>query len=281
MLDRKPLPQNILRRGRNRKRIRIAAHLGGFLICLGIVTTYSATGLSQPGLPYQETDLRNPLKTNPCHGCNLTAANQSSAKIVGTSVHGANPSSPNLKGMETYEDKINQFASLVVAKLENRYKTPIQFDIPLKIVFLSESDIAYTWCKETNHGNTESKKFNACINDDGVEAYYDISKSSIILRNDLLFDRNYDVGSIVHEVVHYVQDRHGLTWHGRYAMCLPLLEYEAMGLELELMNDLDIRISDWYKIHVNKWKKKFADRLTGKPNCSTDSLLKLASPLHV
>ena len=76
MLDRKPLPQNILRRGRNRKRLRIAAHLGGFLICLGIVTTYSAVGLSQPGLPYQETDLNNTLQTNPWHGCDLTATNQ-------------------------------------------------------------------------------------------------------------------------------------------------------------------------------------------------------------
>ena len=76
MLDRKPLPQNILRFITEAGFTFIATHLGGFLICLGIVTTYSAAGLSQPGLPYQETDLNNTLQTNPCHGCDLTAINQ-------------------------------------------------------------------------------------------------------------------------------------------------------------------------------------------------------------
>ena len=171
-----------------------------------------------------------------------------------------------------YENKVYQIALKTVSNLENRYKTPIQFDVPLKIVFLSESDIGYTWCKQTNYGNTKSKNFNECINDDAVEAYYDIGKGTIILRNDLSFNRTYDVGSIVHEVVHYVQDRHGLTWRGNYARCISLLEYEAMSIELELINDLDIQISDWFKSYAKRWEKKFADRLTGKINCSIDSL---------
>ena len=171
-----------------------------------------------------------------------------------------------------YEIKVYQIALKTVSNLENRYKTPIQFDIPLNIIFLSEFDVGYTWCKEINYGNTESKKFNDCINDDAVEAYYDISKKSLILKNDLEFNKTYDVGSIVHEVVHYVQDRHGLTWHGNYAMCTSLLEYEAMSLEIELINDVsDIQISSSYKSYVKKWKNKFADRLTGKANCNINS----------
>ena len=72
--------------------------------------------------------------------------------------------------------------------------------------------------------------------------------------------------------MHYVQDRHGLTWHGNYAMCTSLLEYEAMSIEIELIKDLDIQISDWFKSYAKRWEKKFADRLTGKINCSIDSL---------
>ena len=56
-----------------------------------------------------------------------------------------------------YENKVYQIALKTVSNLENRYKTPIQFDVPLKIVFLSESDIGYTWCKQTNYGNTPAK----------------------------------------------------------------------------------------------------------------------------
>tara|TARA_B100000809_G_C14992822_1_gene478662 strand:+ start:210 stop:815 length:606 start_codon:yes stop_codon:yes gene_type:complete len=172
-----------------------------------------------------------------------------------------------------YENKVYQIALKTVSNLENRYKTPIQFDIPLKIIFLSEFDVGYTWCEETNYGNTKSKKFNKCINDDAVEAYYDISKESLILKNNLEFNKTYDIGSIVHEVVHYVQDRHGLTWHGNYAMCIALLEYEAMSLEIELINDVsDIQISGSYKSYIKKWKNKFADRLTGKANCNINLL---------
>jgi hypothetical protein len=44
MLDRKPLPQNILSRRRNRKRLGFVFHLVGSLVCLGIVTAHLAAG---------------------------------------------------------------------------------------------------------------------------------------------------------------------------------------------------------------------------------------------
>lgn len=172
-----------------------------------------------------------------------------------------------------YEKKVYQIAYATVFKLKDRYSTKVQFDNPLQIKFLSESEIAYTWCKLSNRGNTKSKKFKECVQNDGVEAYYDINTRTMFLRNDLSFDKTYDIGSIVHESTHYVQDMHGLTWRGRNSKCLAWIEYDAMSLELELITALsDIQISDWYKKYVAKWKKKFASQLTGKKNCNINSL---------
>jgi|APSaa5957512535_1039671.scaffolds.fasta_scaffold00113_81 hypothetical protein len=162
--------------------------------------------------------------------------------------------------------KIYNIVENTIKKLEGRFPTPVEFDVSWNIELRHADEIKHSWCK-TKSKSVTSIKFKDCMQKDAVESYYDIGRSTLILKKTLLLDDAYDVGSIIHEVVHYVQHRHGLTRRGSYSLCVALLEYQAMIIEQELITDSGLYIPSWYSNYLNKWKNKFQNQLTDKPNC--------------
>jgi hypothetical protein len=160
-----------------------------------------------------------------------------------------------------------RIVELTIKHLKGRYKHPVQYNIDWNIRLLDETEIAKRWCGA--YGSENSVQYIECMGRDRVEAYYEVSTGTIILKKSLSLDDPYDVGSIIHEVVHFVQDRHGLTSRGERSKCRAWLEYEATLIEKELVQQLDIHIPDWYKDHWHKWLKHWASKLDDNGNCVT------------
>lgn len=170
--------------------------------------------------------------------------------------------------MSEYESKIYSFANAIIPKIEHRYKNSIQFDIPLQMTFVSEHEITTSWCKG-------KKDYKECVRRDSVEAYYVAQTNTMYLRNNLSLTRSFDVSVIIHEIIHYVQNKHGLFWvtNGQYPMCIAWLEYDAASFSNEILDELGIYRQEWEIKFNHKWINKFGAQLTGKPHCSYDSLV--------
>jgi len=158
-----------------------------------------------------------------------------------------------------------RIVELTIKHLEERYDYPIQYDIDWNIRLLNEIEIAQRWCGVL--GSENSIQYIECMGRDRIEAYYEVSTGTIILKKSLSLDEPYDVGSIIHEVTHFVQDRHGLTSRGRNKKCRAWLEYEATFIEKELIQQLGIHIPDWYKNHWHKWLKHWKSKLNANGKC--------------
>ena len=152
--------------------------------------------------------------------------------------------------------KLYKIVEMTIDRLEGRYGDRIQFDHKWQIELLEPDKIQTRWCKVKSVNNYEK-----CMNDMQVEAFYEVSTGTIILRNDLQMEQPFDVGSIIHEVTHYMQDRHGLTGRGWYSKCMPWLEYDATLIEQELITKTGLHIPSWYTNHLNKWTSHWKNEL--------------------
>ena len=155
--------------------------------------------------------------------------------------------------------KLFEIVEMTIEHLEGRYGDQIQFNHKWNISLLSEKEIAERWCAP--FGLETSLEYIECMAKEAIEAFYEVSTGTIVLKKSLSLTSAYDVGSIIHEVTHYVQDRHGLTGRGWYRKCTAWLEYDATLIELELTKKTGLYMPSWYTNHLNEWLQKWENKL--------------------
>ena len=160
--------------------------------------------------------------------------------------------------------KLYKIIEATISYLDGRYDTPIQYDHSWQVILLTHEEIQQRWCDNNEY---DDKKYARCLSEAGVYAYYEVLTGSIILPRSMNLDKTHDIASVVHEVVHYVQDKHGLTWRGKHHKCTAWLELEAMVIEMEVVNLLELHRPDWYLEHNNKWQEKWRSELDTNGNC--------------
>ena len=161
------------------------------------------------------------------------------------------------------DPKLFNIVEATISYLENRYDTPIQYHHNWQVIILAHEEIQQRWCDDER----DAKKYADCVSAGDVYAYYEVSTGSIILPRIMNLDRTHDVATVVHEVVHYMQDRHGLTWRGNYHKCAAWLELEAMKIEMEVVNLLELHRPSWYLEHNSEWQEKWRSKLDANGNC--------------
>ena len=149
--------------------------------------------------------------------------------------------------------------------LEGRYNTPIQYHHDWRIILLTHEEIQQRWCGSKYENDI--KQSAECVSENGVYAFYEVLTGSIILPGSTNLDRTHDVASVVHEVVHFVQDKHGLTWRGNNRKCIEWLELEAMTIEMDIVNLFELHRPNWYIRHNSKWRKYWRSKLDTNGNC--------------
>ena len=148
-----------------------------------------------------------------------------------------------------------------IERLEGRYGNRVQFNSKWKIELLTDQEVQERWC------NFE-KDVEKCLRGRGVEAFYEVRTGTIILQKTLSLDKAFDVGSIIHEVTHYVQHKYGLTGSGSYNKCIPWLEYDATLIEKELIKKSGLYIPSWYIEHMDEWIETWENKLNStKTDC--------------
>ena len=155
--------------------------------------------------------------------------------------------------------KLYKIVETTISYLENRYDTPIQYHHNWQVILLTHEEIQQRWCG--NKHENDINKYANCVSEAGIYAYYEVLSGIIILPRSMNLDRTHDVASVVHEVVHFVQDKHGLTWRGNNRKCKEWLELEAMTIEMEIVKLLELHLPSWYISHNNKWRKKWRSEL--------------------
>ena len=155
--------------------------------------------------------------------------------------------------------KLFEIVEMTIERLEGRYGNHIQFNHKWNISLLSEQEIAKRWCEPL--GSETSLQYIECMARDAIEAFYEVSTGTIVLKKSLSLTSAYDVGSIIHEVTHYVQDRHGLTGRGWYRKCTAWLEYDATLIEIELTKKSGLYMPSWYTNHLDKWLNNWEHKL--------------------
>ena len=160
--------------------------------------------------------------------------------------------------------KLFKIIEATISYLENRYDTPIQYDHSWQVILLTNEEIQQRWCDNNEYND---KKYARCLSEARVYAYYEVLTGSIILPRSMNLDRTHDVASVVHEVVHFVQDKHGLTWRGKNRKCMEWLELEAMKIEMEVVNLLELHRPSWYLEHNSEWQGKWRSKLDTNGNC--------------
>jgi hypothetical protein len=159
--------------------------------------------------------------------------------------------------------KLFKIIEATISYLENRYDTPIQYHHNWRVILLTHEEIQQRWCNNKN----DIKKYADCVSAGEIYAYYEVLSGSIILPRSMNLDDTHDVASVVHEVVHFVQDKHGLTWRGNNHKCMEWLELEAMTIEMEIVKLLELRRPSWYLSHNNEYQKKWRSELDANGNC--------------
>ena len=161
--------------------------------------------------------------------------------------------------------KLFNIVEATIIYLENRYDTPIQYHHNWQVILLTHEEIQQRWCG--SQYENDIKKNATCVSESKIYAFYEVASGAIILPRSTNLDRTHDVASVVHEVVHFVQDKHGLTWRGNNYKCLEWLELEAMTIEMDIVKLLGLHRPSWYISHNNKWRKKWRSKLDTNGNC--------------
>ena len=161
--------------------------------------------------------------------------------------------------------KLYKIIEVTLGYLEGRYDTPIQYDHDWQVILLTHEEIQQRWCNNKHTYN--DTQYANCVSEAGVYAYYEVLSGAIILPRSMNLDRTHDVASVVHEVVHFVQDKHGLTWRGNNHKCMEWLELEAMKIEMEVVNLLELHRPSWYLEHNSEWQGKWRSKLDTNGNC--------------
>ena len=130
---------------------------------------------------------------------------------------------------------------------------PVKYDKPLRIVVQSNLNIQASWC-EGRFPDSSSAAFKECVDEDPVAAFYRLSTSTIHFPDDIDMSGTYGIGTLMHELTHYVQHITGRT----RILCTAELEVEAFRNEL-LLADV-YPMAEWITDFLNKQIKQFDEK---------------------
>jgi len=149
-----------------------------------------------------------------------------------------------------------------IMAIEHEYSEyPTQHILPLTIKLVDDQTLNKEWCSRHNP-NRKSTAYKNCIALDQIEAFYQYG--TIYLRNTIDLSDPYDVGTIIHETVHYIHDRHRLL----NIKCIEWNEYEALRLEEKLLKQFGYEIDTSYKTYFQHFKFMFDAKLNAsRSNC--------------
>lgn len=157
---------------------------------------------------------------------------------------------------------IYRITNMTIMAIEHEYSEyPTQHILPLTVKLVDSQTLAEEWCSRHNP-NRKSTAYKNCIAKDEIEAFYQYG--TIYLRNTIDLSDSYDVGTIIHETVHYIHDRHRLL----NIKCIEWNEYEALRLEEKLLKQFGYEIDTSYRSYFQQFKFMFDTKLNAsRSNC--------------
>jgi len=153
------------------------------------------------------------------------------------------------------KSKILDIIKEVVNRLEDEYSEYINYRLPLlKIHVLNEKEYAEAFCRIFSSSG-ENPLYSNCVEGKGTEAFY--RHGEFFFRDTIDLDSAWGMGTVIHEAVHFVQDRHGLL----DARCVEWAEYEATKLEQELLVERGLWLTPSDKHYYAKWRNIYSMKL--------------------
>jgi len=152
------------------------------------------------------------------------------------------------------KSKIIAIVKEVMHRLENEYPNHVIYKMPLKVHLLNEKEYAEAFCRIFSSSG-ENPLYSDCVEGKGTEAFY--RHGEFFFRDTIDLDSAWGMGTVIHEAVHFVQDRHGLL----DARCVEWAEYEATKLEQELLVERGLWLTPSDKHYYAKWRNIYSMKL--------------------
>ena len=152
------------------------------------------------------------------------------------------------------KSKIIAIVKEVMHRLENEYPNHVIYKMPLKVHLLNEKEYAEAFCRIFSSSG-ENPLYSNCVEGKGTEAFY--RHGEFFFRDTIDLDSAWGMGTVIHEAVHFVQDRHGLL----DARCVEWAEYEATKLEQELLVERGLWLTPSDKHYYAKWRNIYSMKL--------------------
>ena len=152
------------------------------------------------------------------------------------------------------KSKIIAIVKEVMHRLEDEYPNHVIYKMPLKVHLLNEKEYAEAFCKVFN-SSSNNPLYSNCIEGNGTEAFY--RHGEFFFRDTIDLDSAWGMGTVIHEAVHFVQDRHGLL----DARCVEWAEYDATRLEQELLVERGLWLTPSDKHYYAKWRNIYSMKL--------------------
>jgi len=152
------------------------------------------------------------------------------------------------------KSKIIAIVKEVMHRLENEYPNHVIYKMPLKVHLLNEKEYAEAFCRIFSSSG-ENPLYSNCVEGKGTEAFY--RHGEFFFRDTIDLNSAWGLGTVIHEAVHYVQDRHGLL----DARCVEWAEYEATRLEQELLVERGLWLTPSDKHYYAKWRNIYSMKL--------------------
>lgn len=149
--------------------------------------------------------------------------------------------------------EIYNIISRVMDRLENIYSDYYSYEIsPPKVRILSDKEYIKEYCRV----------FKECHMANASEAIY--HNATLYFRDDIDLNTPYGIGTVIHETVHYIQDKHNLI----NIKCIDWIEYEAMRLEEKLLKEFGYKPDESDNRYFAKWRNIYSMNLNeGRTDC--------------
>jgi len=152
------------------------------------------------------------------------------------------------------KSKIIAIVKEVMHRLEDEYPNHVIYKMPLKVHLLNEKEYAEAFCRIFSVSG-ENHLYSNCAEGKSTEAFY--RHGEFFFRDTIDLDSAWGMGTVIHEAVHFVQDRHGLL----DARCVEWAEYDATRLEQELLVERGLWLTPSDKHYYAKWRNIYSMKL--------------------
>lgn len=156
------------------------------------------------------------------------------------------------------KSKILDIVKEVVYRLRNEYPSLVNYKMPLaKVYVLNEKEYAEAFCRVFTSSSI-NPLYSNCAESGSTEAFY--RNGEFFFRDTIDLNTAFGMGTVIHEAVHFVQDRLGLL----SSRCVEWAEYEANNLEQELLEERGLWLTPSDKHYYAKWRNIYSMSLNDK-----------------